>query len=99
MKLKEAIGVLKKWGSLYDGTSELLEWDMGVFNKAIDTVIEELEKPYPTDEEISEAATNHYVWGQREPIGSRERATHETKKESFVAGATWMRDLIERRAK
>ena len=65
----------------------------------IDPVVSALEKPYHTDEEISEAATNHYVWGQREPIGSRERATHETKKESFVAGATWMRDLIERRAK
>ena len=54
MKLSEAIEVLKKWQNLYDGTSELLEWDMGVFNKAIDTVVEMLEKPLPTDEQMKE---------------------------------------------
>jgi len=50
MNIKEAIEVLKKWGSLYDGTSELLTWDMNVFNEAIDTVIAEVEKHLPTDE-------------------------------------------------
>ena len=39
MTVKEAIEVLKEWGSLYDGTSELLTWDMNVFNEAIDTVL------------------------------------------------------------
>lgn len=49
MTVKEAIEVLKKWGSLYDGTSELLTWDMNVFNEAIDTVVEYCEKQLPCD--------------------------------------------------
>ena len=54
MKLNEAIEVLKKWQNLYDGTSELLEWNMEVFNEAIDTVVAELEKPLPTDVPLHE---------------------------------------------
>ena len=56
MKLSEAIEVLKKWGSLYDGTSELLEWDMGVFNKAIDTVVTHCEQKTYTDKDMEEFA-------------------------------------------
>lgn len=58
MKLPEAIEVLKKWQNLYDGTSELLEWDMGVFNKAIDTVVAYCEQKTYTPAEME----SFYTW-------------------------------------
>jgi hypothetical protein len=91
MTLNEAIEVLKEWGSLYDGTSELLTWDMNVFNEAIDTVVAELEKPLPTEEQIEAYALENILDG----VGIQSMIN--TK--AWIAGARWMRDLIQKRSK
>ena len=39
------------------------------------------------EKKIEEAADNHHYFGINAPIGSRNRANFEQKKESFIAGA------------
>ena len=41
----------------------------------------------PEEKKIEEAADNHHYFGINAPIGSRNRANFEQKKESFIAGA------------
>lgn len=52
--------------------------------------------PLPTDEEIYNAGNEHYIFGKNDPIGSRHRSIYESRRESFILGAIWMRDLIRK---
>ena len=89
-KLKEAIEKLK-WLSEQISPSPIKE--------AIDTVVAVLEKPLPTDEEIYNAGNEHYIFGKNDSGGSRNRSIYESRRESFILGAFWMRDLIQERSK
>ena len=58
MKLKEAIEVLKDLKRLSTIPMTLREGiDTILLNKAIDTVVAEVEKPFPTDEQIKQSIT------------------------------------------
>ena len=98
-QLKEAIEVLKKLKHWIDYGAGELEPTANTVMKAIDTVVAVLEKPFPTDEEIYYAGNEHYIFGKNDPIGSRHRSIYESRRESFILGAIWMRDLIQERSK
>ena len=84
MKLNEAIDVLKErsaWIKLHFKESTHAE--------AIDTVVAELEKPLPTDEQIEQYALENIL------DGVVIQSMINTK--AWIAGATWMRGLIQER--
>ena len=64
--------------------------------EAIDTVVAELEKPLPTDEQIIKSVSENVKSSDGELL----EIVRKLAIKSFVTGAKWMRDLIqERRAK
>ena len=81
-ELKEAIELLKDYrkGDFVDDY-KLCE--------AIDTVVAELEKPLPTDEQIEQYALENILDG----VGIQSMIN--TK--AWIAGARWMRGLIQER--
>ncbi len=81
MDIKEAIETLKDYrkGDFVDDY-KLCE--------AIDTVVKELEKPLPTDEEIVKEA-NEIGEKKSWPIG---------RQTGFVFGAKWIRNLMRKEA-
>ena len=93
MKLNEAIEVLKDLKRLSTIPMTLREGIDTIFlNKAIDTVVEWAEKPLPTDEQIEQYALKNILDG----VGIQSMINMK----AWIAGATWMRNLIqERRAK
>lgn len=79
--LIEAIKIIKR----HQKESEADMLMSSELSEAIDTVVAELEKPLPTDDEIRNMANEigeKEVW----PIG---------RQTGFVKGAKWMRDLIQ----
>jgi hypothetical protein len=83
----EAISVLKLYRN---------DWSLGSqnnerLNKAIDTVVKELEKPLPTDEQIEQYALKNILDG----VGIQ--SMKNTK--AWIAGVRWMRGLIQERSK
>lgn len=60
MELKEAIAVLKKVRHWIDYGAGELEPTANAVIEAIDTVVAELEKPLPTDEELKEQGNLTY---------------------------------------
>ena len=59
--------------------------------EAIDTVVSEVEKPMQSDEQIEQYALENILDG----VGIQSMIN--TK--AWIAGATWMRDLIQERSK
>ena len=94
MKLNEAIEVLKDLKRLSTIPMTLREGiDTILLDKAIDTVVAELEKPLPTDEQIEQRAKELY------PPTSKcttERSWRYLlmKRRLFIEGAKCIRDLI-----
>ena len=94
MKLQEAINVLKK---IKDWVYLPLYSDPNSVKEAIDTVVAEVEKPLPTDEEINKEIENALPF-------SEEYQKHSDREKLFMvaatkAGAKWMRDLIQEKGK
>jgi len=90
MKLKEEIEVLKTYMEVRRNAFPQNAPD--VIREAINTVVAELEKPLPTDEQIEQYALENILDG----VGIQSMIN--TK--AWIAGARWMRDLIqERRSK
>ena len=90
-KLNEAIEVLKD--AKYIGSDEYASDYDREMNEAIDTVVAEVEKPLPTDDEAGTIAVS---------IASKSKPNLTAQEESFfVAGfiecTKWMRDLIQER--
>ena len=93
MKLSEAIEVLKYLSeSIKIGGGKSLIYTRDA--EVIDTVVTELEKPFPTDEQIREMS-NEYARKHTEP----EAGYVLNRRFGFQNGATWMRDLIQERSK
>ena len=87
MTVKEAIEVLKD--AKYIGSDEYASDYDKRMNEAIDTVVVEVEKPLPTDEQIEQYALENILDG----VGIQSMIN--TK--AWIAGARWMRDLIQER--
>ena len=93
MNIKEAIEVLKYLSeSIKIGGGKSLIYTRDA--EAIDTVVTELQKPLPTNEEIREMS-NEYARKHTEP----EAGYVLNRRFGFQNGAKWMRDLIQERSK
>lgn len=90
MKLEEAIELLKKYVAACNGTLPMA-FSRRTLKEAIDTVVAELEKPLPTDEQIEAYAL--------ENILESDSIMGFGEMQRWIAGATWMRDLIQERSK
>ena len=92
MTTQEAIEVLKE--AKYIGSDKYAtDYDKRM-NEAIDTVVAEVEKILPTDEEIREMS-NEYARKHTEP----EAGYVLNRRFGFQNGAKWMRDLILEKSK
>jgi len=75
MNLNEAIEVLKSYNVVID---------IGEVNQAIDTVVEALVKPLPTDEEIEQYAIENEL--------ESDSIAGFSEMKAWIDGAMWMRD-------
>lgn len=87
-KLKKAIEVLKKfkeWANTpINGSSK---YDLIKLFGSIDTVVAEVEKPLPTDDEIIERANEAYPGEEIVP---------HFQRVGFTFGAKWIRNLMRK---
>lgn len=87
MKIKKAIEILKAHNNWRRGHIEEMCLTPKEIGEAIDTVVKELEKPLPTDDEIIERANEAYHGDEIVP---------HFQRVGFTFGAIWMRDLIRK---
>lgn len=87
-ELKEAIKKLKFLSEQIKGSP---------MKEAIDTVVAELGKPLPTDEEINKEIENDLPFSEEyQKYSDREKLLMVA---ATKAGAKWMRDLIQEKGK